>query len=183
MTTFTNALTARLLCEHCHGIGWIQSATGKIACGECNPQKLSANKRRTDVSEENKCRSVDNETFNCETLGELLDNNADELKAGMTVYVADAEPPNIALLCDADDVLETIGCRADDMAGEYAEDCARVSAEAKVELNALLAAWIQKHCSLNFWTVRNAKEYVLTEADFKTSEVVSNHQEMSGGQG
>ena len=125
------------------------------------------------MSDQNKCWSADNETFNCETLGELIDNNADELKPGVTVYVADAEPPNIALLCDANDVLETIGCRADDMANEYAEDCARVSAEAKVELNALLAGWIQKHCSLNFWTVRNAKEYVLTEADFESSGAAS----------
>ena len=31
------ATESRLLCDHCHGIGWIQSAAGKVACGECNP--------------------------------------------------------------------------------------------------------------------------------------------------
>jgi hypothetical protein len=28
---------ARLLCETCHGIGYEQTAAGKVACGECNP--------------------------------------------------------------------------------------------------------------------------------------------------
>ena len=119
------------------------------------------------MSEGHKCWSADNETFNCEELGDLLDCN-DDLQPGMTVYVADAEPPNIAHLCDANDVLDTIACRAGDMAGEYGERCAEVSDEAVAELNALLAGWIQKHCDLSFWTVRNVKEYVLTDGDFAT---------------
>jgi hypothetical protein len=143
--------------------------------------KTKSIQQGNEMSNTRKCWSADNERFNCETLGDLLDEDG-ELEPGRIVYVADAVPPTIRHLCDADDVLETIACRAHYMAGEYADDCASVGDEAKTELNTLLANWIEKHCSLNFWTVCNAKEYVLTEADFPAPEVVSNHQEMSGEQ-
>jgi hypothetical protein len=28
---------ARLLCDHCHGHGYEDTAAGKVACGKCNP--------------------------------------------------------------------------------------------------------------------------------------------------
>jgi hypothetical protein len=28
---------ARLLCDHCHGHSYEDTAAGKVACGECNP--------------------------------------------------------------------------------------------------------------------------------------------------
>lgn len=111
------------------------------------------------------CWSEDEENFNCDSLSELLSNN-DELKAGDTVYVGEAIPPNVEHLCDADDVIEMISDRAYDMAGEHGDDCASVDEKAKAELNALLAAWIEKHCNLNFWTVKNVKRHVLTTEDF-----------------
>lgn len=117
------------------------------------------------MSETQKCWSADNETFNYTELGDLLDSN-DELEPGRIVYVGDAEPAKITHLCDSDDVLNTIADRAYDVAGEYAEDCADVSAEAKAELDAFLSSWIERHCNLNFWRVRNVKEYMLTEGDF-----------------
>lgn len=114
----------------------------------------------------NKCWSADNELFNYSDLGDLLDSNED-LKAGDTVYVADAVPPNVAHLCDVNDVLDTISDRAYDMAGEYSEDCAKVSDEARAELAVFLEEWINKHCNLNFYTVRNAQPYTLTDDDMQ----------------
>lgn len=119
--------------------------------------------------EANKCWSADEENFNYEDLGELLDS-CDELVPGDTVYEGDAIPPNPARLCTAIDVLDVIDNRAYEIGGEHADGCASVSAEAEAELNVLLAAWIQKHCHLNFWQVRNIKPYVLTADDFPDAE-------------
>jgi hypothetical protein len=33
----TTNLESRLLCDHCHGHGYEDTAAGKVACGECNP--------------------------------------------------------------------------------------------------------------------------------------------------
>lgn len=112
--------------------------------------------------------SHNNEDFNHDSLGDLLDNHGDDLKPGDTVYVGDAERPTMGELCSADDVIETMADRANDIAGEYAEDFPDVTKEAKDELNALLVAWMEKHCNVNFYTVTNVKPYVLTAADFET---------------
>lgn len=115
--------------------------------------------------EKEQCWSTDQETFNHTNLDDFL-KTYDELKPGNVVYVGDVERATMKQLCDADDVLDTIADRACDIAGEHAEDCADVSAEAKSELNAFLDGWISKHCNLNFWAVKNVKEYVLTKKDF-----------------
>lgn len=110
------------------------------------------------------CWSVDEENYNYDSLAELLASHG-HLVAGDKVYVGTAVPPVVSQLCDADDVLETIADRASDFAGEYGADCAEVDKEAKAELNALLAAWIEKHCNLNFWQVSDVRPHVLTEED------------------
>jgi hypothetical protein len=110
------------------------------------------------------CWSANQEDFIYETLGDLLDAN-DELEAGSTVYVGEAESPSYKQLCSADDVIEMMGERAYDVGGEWAEDFPDVTKEAVQELDALLLAWMQKHCHINFWTVNNVKPYVLTEED------------------
>jgi hypothetical protein len=42
-----------------------------------------------------------------------------------------------------------------------------VSAEAKQELNDLLKSWMEKHVTVNFYTVHDVREYVLTEEDLQ----------------
>lgn len=122
------------------------------------------------MSNDKQCWSPDEETFRYGSLGELLDNH-DDMEEGATVYVGTLKEPDIKYLCDADDVLDTIGDRAYDIAGEYAEDCAAVSAEAKAELNTLLRGWIEKHCNLNFYTVENVRPYVLTADDLASAPI------------
>ncbi len=111
-----------------------------------------------------KCWSANNEDFNCGSLWDLLDEN-DDLAAGDVVYVADAVPPKASDLFDADDAIEQMGERAYEIGGEYAETYPDVTPESKAELEAAITAWIEKHAEPTFYTVRNVREYVLTEAD------------------
>lgn len=115
-------------------------------------------------TEPKECWSVDNEDFNCVSLADLLDNNED-LAAGAVVYVADAVPPKTSDLFDAEDAMDQMGDRAYEIAGEYADNYPDVTPEAKKELEALIAAWIDKHAKPTFYTVRNVREYALTDAD------------------
>ena len=111
-----------------------------------------------------KCWSRDEENFSYQSLEDLLDTH-DELKPGDTVWVADAVRPDMNRLIDADDVTQTMGERAYDIAGEHAEDYPDVSKEAEDELNALLAGWISKNCAPTFWGVENVRAYVLSDDD------------------
>lgn len=114
------------------------------------------------------CWSVNEEDFQYEHLGDLLAEN-DELQVGNTVYVGEAVKPELSHFCDADDVITMMGERAYDIGGEWAEDFPDCTKEAEKELDALLLAWMEKHCTVNFWTVKNIKPYVLTESDFVTA--------------
>ncbi|SMG00368.1 hypothetical protein [Burkholderia singularis] len=89
--------------------------------------------------------SCDDETFNYDTLAELLDTFFDKPEVGDVVFVGEVEPIPSMHLCDADDVIDLMGERAYDEVGEYADGYPDVTSEAKAELNALLARWIEKH--------------------------------------
>ncbi|PTT89986.1 hypothetical protein DBR45_56895 [Pseudomonas sp. HMWF031] len=108
--------------------------------------------------------SADNEMFNCDSLNELLNEN-DELAVGYTVWKGEKFPVNITGYVDAGDVIEMLGERAYDDVGEVAEDWPDVSADARQELDAVLAAWVSKHCNATFYRVRNVVEYTLTTED------------------
>ncbi|WP_222833265.1 hypothetical protein [Pseudomonas sp. SC3(2021)] len=73
--------------------------------------------------------SANDEMFNCDSLNELLNEN-DNLAVG--------------------DIIEMLGERAYDDVGEVAEDWPDVSAEARQELDAILGAWVSKHCAATF---------------------------------
>jgi hypothetical protein len=116
------------------------------------------------MTDKRECWSANNEEFNCESLDELLDSD-DQLKAGDNVYVGEAVMPSHRQLCSADDVIEAIGERAYDIVGEAADDFPDATPEARAELDALLGAWMQKHCTINFYQVKNVRPYVLTIDD------------------
>lgn len=116
------------------------------------------------MNDKRMCWSSDEENFRYDTLSELLDSN-DELVAGSVVYVGEAVVPRLSQLCDADDVMEIMRDRADEIAGEYADGYPDVTSEAERELNDLLQSWMAKHCQPHFYTVKDIKPYVLTEED------------------
>lgn len=113
------------------------------------------------------CWSANDEDFSCLGLDELLNEN-DELKPGDTVYRGEAVRPDPTSYVDANDVIEMLGERAYDDAGDHADGWPCVSKDAEGELNHLLAGWMQKHCPPpSFYRVKNSTPYVLTEADFE----------------
>ncbi|WP_454751654.1 hypothetical protein [Cupriavidus necator] len=115
--------------------------------------------------------SRDNEEFRYDSLGDLLDNFGDELNVGDVVYVGEAHRPKAGDLIDADDVIETISNRGYDYGGEHADGFPEVDKAATEELDALLRAWVDKHClPANFYQVTNVREYVLTAEDLSDTE-------------
>lgn len=108
--------------------------------------------------------SRDEEYFNFSNLGELLDTY-DDLSVGQTVYVGDKVPQDPSSWFDASDLIEELSCRAYDACGECAEDWPDVTNEAQEEFNVFVAAWIEKHCPVNFYSITNVRPYTLTEED------------------
>lgn len=110
--------------------------------------------------------SRNNEDFTCDELDDLLDTH-DDLAVGDVVFIGEAAPIQTKRLCDADDVIEMIGERAYDEVGEYADGYPDVMPEARAELDALLAGWIEKHAKPTFYSVVNVRQYVITAADME----------------
>jgi hypothetical protein len=117
--------------------------------------------------------SADGENYSHRELGDAIDevcNNAyNEVPIGYIVYCGVGIKPEIIDLCDATDLIDTLGDRAYDWGGEHADDFPNVSKEAIVELNELLKGWYNKHLDVNFWRIdtKTVKEYVITEDDIK----------------
>lgn len=112
-----------------------------------------------------KAWSLDNESFNYDSLEELVTAHRDTLKAGQIVLHGGVRHPAMRQLCDAEAVLDHMANNAADLAGEYAEGFPNVSKEAKAELDALLEAWCDKHCDIDFFEVVGVKSYKLTKND------------------
>lgn len=112
--------------------------------------------------------SRDGESYNYDSLGELLDCN-DDTQEGDVVHVGTAVVPDPAQWVDADDIIENLSCRADDTCGEFAEDYPEVSKEAKAELQDVLEAWARKHCTPTFYTIEDDSEYIVTADDVNPS--------------
>ena len=126
------------------------------------------------------CWSLSDEGFSHDSLGELLDNHPD-LVAGARVFVGEAAHPALNRLIDSDDVIDQMGDRADDIAGEYAEGYPDVSAEDKAELDTLLAAWIAKSCPPTFYEVKNVRAYIITEQDIASAQASTSGERQEGG--
>ncbi len=112
--------------------------------------------------------STNNEDFNYSSLDDLINSNSGELAVGKTVYVGDGRKPKLSEFCNANDVIELMQNRGYDIGGEYADTFMDdISSEAKQELNELLKNWMEKHVTINFYTVHDVREYVLTSEDLQ----------------
>lgn len=113
--------------------------------------------------------SANDDEFGNRDFAEVLDAlyGDDELTVGRIVYYGERHTRDAAyFMPDADHILDQAGDSAYDWGGEWAEDFGRdVPAEAKKELESLLAAWANKHLKVTFYQVENVKQYVLTEED------------------
>ena len=151
-----------------------------LATVPTSPAQASPAPAQTQPPSPTECWSVSDEGFSHDSLAELLDNHP-ELEAGSRVFVGEAAHPALNRLIDSDDVIVQMGDRADDIAGEYADGYPDVSAEDKAELDALLAAWIEKACPPTFYEVKNVRAYVITEQDISGAQVSTSGQRQEGG--
>lgn len=119
-----------------------------------------------------KCYSLDDEEFNCQSVGELIDGcNDRDLVVGDSYWEADCTSvsardavPHSA----ADSLIEDMENRLYDDIGEGVSDAfSGVTPEAKLELDAFLLAWVEKHADLHrFWKiVGKSRELKFTAED------------------
>lgn len=114
--------------------------------------------------------SSDNESFNEDSLGDLIDS-MDDPQVGDTYYEADGEkltPTDGIHDWTVGEILENMDELISDDIGEiYDNTCSQVSDEAKAELRSLLEAWATKHIDLsNYWRISGkSRERKLTADD------------------
>lgn len=114
--------------------------------------------------------SSDNESFNEDSLGDLIDS-MDDPQVGNTYYEADGEkltPTDGIYDWTVGEILENMDERISDDIGEiYDNTCSQVSDEAKAELRSLIEAWATKHIDLsNYWRISGkSRERKLTADD------------------
>lgn len=113
--------------------------------------------------------SSDEESFNLDNKWEAIEDIARDYDRkellGRVVWYGQTTKPDVSTLVDADEVIEMLGERAYDNHGEWAWDFPNVSDKAKKLLDNYLQKWIKKHTEVTFWTVKDIKEYVITEED------------------
>lgn len=90
---------------------------------------------------------------------------------GAKIFVGEAETPSLASMISADDVIDEMACRADDIGGEHAENFPDITLEDKERLELLLVDFFTPLCSVPFYTVKNVKEHVITLADLELAAV------------
>ena len=115
------------------------------------------------------CYSLDEENYNMTEFGEVIEQLTSDSEAsplGATYWKAEAHPIKHADGIDIECFLEMCDERVYEEVGEvYDNDFSNCGAEAVQELEALVAAWAEKHVTLNYWKVCNAKEMKITEGD------------------
>ena len=117
-------------------------------------------------AEPEKCYSTNREDFNHSTLWDAL-NELDEnsgLRAGVTIYEAEANRRTAGHYFDTDSLFEQMGERAYEHGGEHADDFPDVSPEKEAELKKLVRAWLDANVKVNFYTVSNCREIIVTES-------------------
>lgn len=116
--------------------------------------------------------SADNETFNYDSIGELMHDllSEDALEPGRVYYEADGFPvthEHVISVYQVEHLLENLDEQVYDDVGEvYDNDYSDVPAEAKEELRQLLITWAKKHVGLRYWRLEGQsrkKEFTAEE--------------------
>jgi len=120
------------------------------------------------MSELGYCYSENDEDYRDDGLETLFEQMIDKgtFRVGAEYWRGEVRRREASEFFSADRVIEEANERAYDDGGDYAEDFADVSEEAKAELEVMLAAWANKHCPVNFFTVHAATKMQVTEAEY-----------------
>ena len=114
------------------------------------------------------CYSTDEEFFNYESMGELLDylDGETDDKIGATYWRGEKQELTHAECIDVGSFLEMCDERAYEEIGEvYDNRFSDVGDDAKNELGDLILAWAKKHVNIRYWKVLNVKELKITPED------------------
>lgn len=110
------------------------------------------------------CYSFNEEDYTSGDLWEALQALEDrgDLTEGVAFYVGDADRKAPSYYFDVDDLLEGMGNRASDEAGEWADDFPDLTKEKTAELQAVVSAWLDANVSAAFFTVCNTRKVIVT---------------------
>ena len=112
------------------------------------------------------CYSTDGETFNYESINDVIDYIDLENPIGATYWRGEKKELTHADCIDVDSFLEQCDERAYEEIGEIYDSCFTDVTEAeKMELGELITAWAKKHVTMRYWKVLNTKELKITEDD------------------
>lgn len=175
-------LIPKRLAEKCHELFKVALSTMRAATPASPAQAAplpAASVSAPAPAESIECWSHNEEDFNAQSLGELIDTH--ELQPGATVWVGEAVHPEPSSLFNTDWLIENMGEAAYDIAGEHGgEDYPNVSDEQVAELEALVVGWIAKCAPPTFWTVKNVRPYVLTAEDCGDQASTSGERQEGG---
>jgi len=116
------------------------------------------------------CYSTNEENFNHESMGELLDylDGETDDKLGATYWRGEKRPLTHAECIDVDSFLELCDERAYEEIGEVYDNCfTDVDDAAKKELETLITEWAKKNVNIRYWKIRNVQELKITREDLE----------------
>jgi hypothetical protein len=110
------------------------------------------------------CYSLDEETFNYQDLADVLQALDDQgaLVEGATFYEGEAVRHAPSYYFDIDSLIEGMGERAYDDAGEYADTFPDLTKEKSVELQTLIETWLDANVEVRFYAVRDTRKATVT---------------------
>ena len=116
------------------------------------------------------CYSTDEEYFNYESIGELLDylDGETDDKLGATYWRGEKKELTHGECINVEGFLESCDEQGYEEIGEVYDNCfTDVSESAKMELGELITAWAKKHVNLRYWKVVNVQELKVTQGDLE----------------
>jgi hypothetical protein len=110
------------------------------------------------------CYSTDEENYNYETLGEAMDalDGDQGLTEGLVIYEGEAHRNAPSYYFDVDSLIEQMGERACDDAGEWADTFPDLSKEQVAELDSMIKTWLDANVTATFYTVCNTRKLEVT---------------------
>ena len=126
--------------------------------------------KQREIAEPDYCYSTDEELFNHESMGDLIDeiNCNDEDPVGRTYWRGEKKELTHSEGIDVDSFLEQCDERGYEEIGEVYDNCfTDVSDEEKKELHDLILEWAKKRVNIRFWKTINVQELKITEEDLE----------------